>query len=96
MSEIQVVNQQEFHCFKCDKPIEKIFFNDDFSNPPNNATYWNSQGNYGSSVYDNYSGHGRLEIYICDDCLSSSNRVYEVYEEVVRTTVAKIKVFNKE
>lgn len=66
------------HCFKCDTRLER-HNGESFNNPPYDATYWRTYGNYGSTVYDDPDR--QLEIYICDECLKKSNRVYEVVIE---------------
>ena len=80
------------HCFKCDKELER-FDNNNFNDPPDNATYWRTTGNFGSRVYDQCGEPGELEIYICDECLRVSNRVYEVITTITRVTIGKVKTF---
>lgn len=63
------------YCFCCEKKLELVWekrvsrYNSPLSDPTNNSIYFTSHGNYGSTVFDDYTGKSRLEIYICDDCL---------------------------
>lgn len=60
------------HCFVCRKPLPGIVseaVEQDFLEPPNDATCWTSRGNYGSTVLDQSPGEATLEIAICDPCL---------------------------
>ncbi len=74
-------------CFKCLDEIKGCFADEDnISNPPLNATYWTTYGNYGSSVWD--SNDYYLEIYICDECLRTSKAtVYKVRQEIPKLVV---------
>jgi hypothetical protein len=66
-------------CIICEKELECCGLDeDDFSNPPNNATYWTTSGNYGSTVFDPCGTGEQLECYICDECLKKKAKfVYE-------------------
>lgn len=69
-------------CFKCDKVLENVW--DDAPNQPHDATTFQTQGHYGSTVWDPMNGSA-LEINLCDECLRENIRA--VY--VVRPTPRK-------
>lgn len=54
------------NCFCCEKSLKSD--SDSFQSPPLNATAWETNGNYGSKLFDPIYDD-RLEIYICDECL---------------------------
>ncbi len=51
-------------CVCCFANIELVY--DMF---PNDAVACNSQGNYGSTVFDSLTGEEQLEFVMCDSCL---------------------------
>lgn len=94
MSDLKI----ERKCFCCEKDIEHAGppdSEDTISNPPDNATYWQTPGNYGSTVFDcgEFTGE-RLEMYVCDECLLKKAHLvyhYRVGSQVV--DVEDLKVF---
>lgn len=79
----------ERKCFRCEKELEPADTGaeeqDRFSNPPSNATFWRTWGNWGSTVFDEgFPGGRQLEIYICDECLkANAGLAYAVRTEAV-------------
>lgn len=55
---------------------------DGVNHPVSNATIWQTRGNFGSAVYDEYRGWKYIQIYICDACLiEQKDRVVEIIKE---------------
>jgi len=85
------------NCFCCEKDIDHAGpeGDDQFNNPPNDATYWRTYGNYGSTVFDGGEFTGeQLEMYICDECLKKkSQHVYHF--KVVNRNVENVKLFSE-
>jgi hypothetical protein len=59
------------HCFICERFIEVE--NDVIQN----ATIWQTHGNYGSQAYDSLSENRHLEIAVCDDCFATRKSFIE-------------------
>ena len=55
------------YCICCEKVLERD--KDDISYPPYGGIYFNSYGNYGSTVFDPMDDGVRLETNVCDECL---------------------------
>lgn len=87
-------------CFCCEKYIEPERsccpdLNDDrFSNPPDNATFWRTTGNWGSSIFDSF-GEETLEIYICDECLKKKAKLAYFFETNVKVDDSNLKTFDE-
>lgn len=56
-------------CFCCGKTLASVLPPDDDSNQPSEATAFQTGGHYGSGVFDEMDGT-RLELNVCDDCLT--------------------------
>ncbi len=85
------------HCICCEKKLEHCGGDvDSLSNPPNDATYWQTSGNYGSTVFD--SPTERLETYICDVCLKLKSKYVYRFNYSNTTEIANVRIFdpNKE
>lgn len=80
------------NCFCCNKKI-KTLFGDDFKNPPDDATAWQTSGNYGSTMFDSFNTH-QLEIYICDVCLKKKMKLAYCIEQSVQVIVKDVKRFD--
>lgn len=86
-------------CFCCEKQLTgtEILDKDDFSNPPNDATYWRTRGNWGSTVFDggDFTGES-LEMFICDECLKAkAHLVYHFRTEKQQPQVVDLKLFSE-
>jgi len=87
------------NCFCCEKSIGHAGptdGKDSISNPPDDATYWQTLGNYGSTVFDGGEFTGeRLEMFVCDSCLKEKAHLvyhYRVVQPVV--VVEDLKIFD--
>jgi hypothetical protein len=56
------------NCIVCDKELVIDHWN------PLDGTIWTTNGNYGSTVYDNEDGLECLVTYICDVCLVTKKK----------------------
>lgn len=54
-------------CLKCGRELVNVFPNE-VENQPNDGVVATTSGNYGSTVYDSFSGNF-LEFNLCDPCL---------------------------
>ena len=88
------------HCICCEKPIESCKPEaDSIQSPPNNATYWQTRGNFGSTVFDGGEFTGEmLETYICDECLKKKARFVYKYrtERINETRIKDLQIFDPE
>jgi len=84
----------ERHCICCEKKLEPCggVEPDSLSNPPNEATYWQTSGNFGSRVFD--SPVERLETYICDDCLKEKARFVYRFQMSTETSFCNVRTFD--
>ena len=89
----------ERNCFKCEKSLEPVVEPDDNSPdhinvPPNDATCWNSVGNYGSKVFDSF-GRKKLEMFVCDECLEKHKSLVYRYDYVVKNEISNVRKFGE-
>lgn len=87
-------------CFCCEKQLNHAGppdSEDDFSNPPNDATYWRTRGNWGSTVFDggDFTGES-LEMFICDDCLKVKSHLVYHFRTEQKSEVVDLKLFSEE
>jgi hypothetical protein len=67
-------------CLVCDKELLADNCGDlsdscKVSAPPDDAIYFESRGNWGSTIFDmGEFNRDRLEIYVCDECLKKKAR----------------------
>jgi hypothetical protein len=87
-------------CIRCDKELQRSKWADlGLDDPPLGGIYLSSYGNYGSTIFDSYDDHERLECYLCDECLkANSEKIYVqnknefvTIEEVRRLEVRTLK-----
>ena len=68
------------NCICCEKSIGSALYNpeeDTLDGPPDDATVWSTNGNFGSTVFDPIDSKLRLELFVCDQCLrEKSHMVY--------------------
>lgn len=69
-------NEAKIICFSCGKEIGNCCLAGEPPDCPDQATFWESTGNYGSGMWDHPENddtmHRKaLRIYVCDACLSS-------------------------
>jgi hypothetical protein len=82
-------------CFVCEKSISSALtgkVRHELNEPPQGATCWQTQGNYGSVVYDPLASgmDEKLEICICDECLTKKRAfVYKFVEERQIVAISK-------
>lgn len=85
------------NCFCCEKSIghagPKV--EDWFSNPPEDATYWRTCGNYGSTVFDGQFIGEQLEMYICDECLKKKAHLVYHFKITQKVKVEDLKLFSE-
>lgn len=55
-------------CFKCGKILKPVFPDGSDRNQPYEAVTFDTHGQYGSAVFDEFDG-AKLEINVCDECL---------------------------
>lgn len=78
-------------CFCCGKKIKSL--GKSFQSPPDDATAWQTSGNYGSTLFD--SPTDMLEIYICDVCLrENASRAYR-FVPSTKHEINKIEKFDE-
>lgn len=88
-------------CFCCEKKLTSTddcpVLEDEFSNPPNDATYWRTKGNWGSTVFDggDFTGE-QLEMFICDECLKAKSHLVYHFKTVKHEGVVDLKLFSEE
>lgn len=86
-------------CFCCEKSIGHAGppdGEDRFSNPPDDATYWRTRGNYGSTVFDSGEFTGeQLEMYICDECLKKKAHLVYHFITTQKVNVENLKLFSE-
>ena len=85
-------------CFCCEKSIGHAGpkGEDCFGNPPDDATYWRTRGNWGSTVFDggDFTGE-QLEMYICDECLKKKAHLVYHFSTIQKTEVKDLKLFSE-
>ncbi len=83
------------HCICCEKPLEHCGpeGEDSLSNPPNDATYWQTSGNFGSTVFDSM-GEEILETYICDECLKKKAKYVYRFRIDTRREIKDVRIFD--
>lgn len=79
------------NCFCCEKSLKSD--SDSFQSVPLNATAWETNGNYGSSIFDPM-GDDRLEIYICDDCLRKKSKFAYFFKVKTKKEYTDVSKFN--
>ena len=90
----------ERKCLCCGKEVGPAMIlkedrDDDFQIPPNGALAFVSHGNFGSAVFDRITGCGRLEIYICDECISKpKGTVYYVEPQPFKRENLFVEIFD--
>lgn len=94
MSDLEIKRK----CFCCEKDIGHAGppdGEDSISNPPDDATYWQTLGNYGSTVFDGGEFTGeRLEMFVCDKCLvEKAHLVYHYRVVPQQRKVEDLKIF---
>jgi hypothetical protein len=62
-------------CIKCDKQLQNQGVSD---YNPSGGIVFGSHGNYGCTVFDPVIGHQKLEIVLCDKCLTESANDFQV------------------
>lgn len=77
-------------CFRCGKKLKSL--GKGFQSPPDNATAWQTPGNYGSTVFD--SPTDMLEIYICDPCLKENAAKAYRFVPTIRHEISEIEIFD--
>lgn len=85
------------HCICCEKELDGAgpsSFSDNFNDPPNNATFWRTPGNWGSTVFDDQ--HDTLEAYICDECLRAKAKYVYRFTEHTSREIVGLRQFNPE
>ena len=72
-------------CIVCGKALRNVF--DDAGNQPNDGVVLTTHGNYGSTVYDSFTGEF-LEVNLCDPCLVRAGEQGRVLEARTRRPAA--------
>ncbi len=91
-------------CIICEKVLIGSIDHEEtqsFSEPPDGATVWNSEGNWGSTVYDQPGAFcdNKLEIVICDECLVKKQKFVLEFRTTHKREVTDARVWeypNKE
>ena len=84
----------ERYCICCEKKLGHAGGSgeDNLSNPPNDATYWQTSGNYGSTVFD--SPNETLEMYVCDECLRKKAKYVYKFQISNTRKIVNVRTFN--
>lgn len=75
-------------CIVCDKGLVSAFGGnqqneDEWNNPPDEATVWTTTGNYGSALYDPITNTDEfLQCFICDTCLAKKRNLVQKVSRV--------------
>lgn len=62
------MSQEALPCIACGKPLANAF--DDVTNQPENGVAFQSEGHYGSAVWDPMD-RKYIEVNVCDECLTT-------------------------
>lgn len=79
-------------CFVCEKRVEPYGVKDDALAPVDDATIWETNGNFGSAVFDPMDST-TLQIYICDDCLKAKQKLVLQFKRVHDVKVTPLERF---
>lgn len=83
------------NCFCCRQELKPILTNHDgtpIEYGMHNGVIFESEGTYGSEVFDGQEKRARLEMYICDECLKDRGKlVYTFNVQNKRTNFRKFR-----
>lgn len=85
-------------CFCCEKVLTQCRLDgeDGFDNPPNDATYWRTHGNYGSTIFDpGMFADEQLEMFICDECLKAKSHLVYHFRTFNKQEIRNLKFFSE-
>lgn len=67
-------------CFRCDKRLRESMSGMGAWEGPSDAVCFLDGGNFGSGIYDSCYDGCRVEILVCDDCLTANRDAIREYE----------------
>jgi hypothetical protein len=96
-------NGYDRQCFVCGKAMQPSCCQSCARNPreiallpPNGGTTWESDGNYGSTVWDPINETAYLHIVICDECLKAGSHRVRFLRKQSKIEVTEQRPWNKD